>query len=114
MHELGIAEGILSSAVAAAAQAGAPVIHSVDVSIGELTEVMEDALRFAWEAIVPGTLAAGATLNVTMVTPRSECLDCGHPFEHGRFDGARCPACGSYLVTLVCGRELKIDSIDID
>lgn len=114
MHELGIAEGILGSAIDAAQGAGGSKINSVDVTIGELTEVMEDALQFAWEAITPGTTAEGATLAVTMVGARSVCADCGHEWDHGRYDGGQCPACQSYIVRLLVGRELKIDSIDID
>ena len=114
MHEMGIAEGILSSAEDAAREAGATRINSVDVTIGELTEVMEDALHFAWEALREGTMAEGATLNVTMLSARTRCFDCGIEFDHGRYDGTRCPECGSYVVQLLTGRELKIDSIDID
>lgn|SRR5574340_1684888 len=114
MHEMGIAEGILTSAVDAAEQAEGVRINSVDVTIGELTEVSEDALQFAWEALRTGTIAEGATLNVTMLDAASLCADCGREFAHGRWDGARCPACESYIVSLVRGRELKIDSIDID
>jgi hydrogenase nickel incorporation protein HypA/HybF len=114
VHELGIAEGILSSAIDAAEGAGGSTINVVEVTIGELTEVMEDALHFAWDAIIPETIAAAAVLNVTMVGAASRCADCDHEWEHGRFDGAQCPACGGYLITLVRGRELRITSIDID
>jgi hydrogenase nickel incorporation protein HypA/HybF len=114
MHEAGIAAGILGSAVAAAEEAGAARIAGVRVTVGVLTEVLEDALQFAWEAASADTLAEGATLEVTMVPARSECLDCGHEFGHGRYDGTRCPACEGYVVSLIAGRELKIDSIDID
>jgi hydrogenase nickel incorporation protein HypA/HybF len=114
MHELGIAQGILDSAITAAKDAGATRINEVDITVGELTEVMEEALHFAWDAIAPGTLAEGASLNVTMVGGISKCALCGHEWEHGRYDGAQCPECKGYIVSLVRGRELKIDSIDID
>lgn len=114
MHELGIAQGILTSAITAAEDADAFRINIVEVSIGELTEVMEDALQFAWEAIRGGTIAEGATLEVTMLTAESQCALCGHRWEHGRYDGAQCPSCSGYIVSLIRGRELKIDSIDID
>ena len=114
MHELGIAQGILTSAITAANDAGATKINSVNVTVGVLTEVMEDSLHFAWEAIRVETMAEDASLNVTMLTATSRCALCGHEWEHGRYDGAQCPSCDQYLVSLVSGRELKIDSIDID
>ncbi|MGB4441655.1 MAG: hydrogenase maturation nickel metallochaperone HypA [Coriobacteriia bacterium] len=114
MHEMGIAEGILSSSITAAEDAGATKINEVDITIGVLTEVMEDSLHFAWEAITPGTMAEAAVLNVTMVEARSRCADCSHEWAHDRYSGAQCPSCSGYLIRLLAGRELKIDSIDID
>jgi hydrogenase nickel incorporation protein HypA/HybF len=114
MHELGIAEGILASAVRGAEDAGASRINRVDVTIGVLTEVMEDALQFAWEAIRTDTMAENAALTVTMLDARTRCSDCGHEWVHDRYTGAQCPACSSYIVMLLAGRELKIDAIDID
>lgn len=114
MHELGIAQGILAAATKAAKDAGATRINVVDVTIGELSEVMEDSLQFAWEAIRQDTMASDATLHVTAVTAESQCALCGHRWEHGRYEGAQCPSCNGYVVSLLRGRELKIDSIDID
>lgn len=114
MHELGIAEGILSAAIKGAEDAGATRINEVVVTIGVLTEVMEDALQFAWEAAREGTMAGQAVLDVTMVDARTRCADCGHEWVHDRYSGAQCPSCSGYILTLLTGRELKIDSIDID
>jgi hydrogenase nickel incorporation protein HypA/HybF len=114
MHEMGIAEGILASAVDAARDAGATRINAVDISVGELTQVVEDALHFAWEVLREGSMAEQAVLNVTVIPARSHCLECGAEYGHSMHDGTRCPTCGSYIVQLVTGRELKIDTIDID
>lgn len=114
MHEMGIAEGILASTLDAARGAGATKVNSVDITVGQLTEVMPDALTFAWDAIVAETIAEGAVLNITMLDAASRCADCGHEWAHDRYSGAQCPSCGGYLVALLRGRELKIDSIDID
>ena len=114
MHEMGIAEGILGSAIDAAREVDATRINEVNVTVGVLTEVMEDALHFAWEAARTGTMAEGATLKVTMLEARTRCNECGVEFSHDRFTGTQCPECGGYFVELLAGRELKIDSIDID
>ena len=113
MHEMGIADGILRASIEGAEQANATRINSVDVTIGVLTEIMEDALQFAWDVLSRETMAEGAVLNVTMIEACSRCADCDAEFGHGRFD-TTCPTCGSYMVELVTGRELVIDSIDID
>ena len=113
MHEMGITSGILASAVEAAETEGATRINSVTVSIGDLTEIVEDALQFAWEALTPGTMAEGSKLIVVHVSPKSRCVQCGIEFEHDKWD-MTCPECESFLIEQIAGRELRIDSIDID
>lgn len=113
MHEMGITNGILEVAEEAAEKAGAARITAIDVSIGELTEVVETALHFAFDALAPGTMAEGAELRVRMVSPRSHCEECGTDFDHDRFE-MLCPACGSFLITTLAGREMRIDSIETE
>lgn len=113
MHEMGITQGILASSVEAAEKAGACRITEIRISVGELTEVVDFALQFAFEALTPGTLAEGATLVVNHVGARSLCNDCGAEYDHDRFQMV-CAECESLNVTLLKGRELRIDSIEAD
>jgi len=111
MHEMGITQGILESSFDAARNAGAVRITEIHVSIGELTEIVEFSLQFAFEALSPGTMAEGAVLVVNHVGARSHCNVCGTDFEHDRFQ-MLCPECDSFDVALLQGRELQIDSIE--
>ncbi|HSK48550.1 MAG TPA: hydrogenase maturation nickel metallochaperone HypA [Coriobacteriia bacterium] len=113
MHEMGITQGILSASFEAAETAGAQRITEIRISVGELTEVVEFALQFAFESLTPGTMAEGATLIVTQVSARSRCNQCETEFDHDRFQ-MLCPECESMDVTLLQGRELQIDSIEAD
>jgi hydrogenase nickel incorporation protein HypA/HybF len=110
---MGITQGILSSSIDAAADAGADRISEIRISIGELTEIQEFALQFAFEALTPGTMAEGATLVVTHIPATSTCNECGTTYEHDRFQ-MLCPNCNSFAVTPITGREMRIDSIDCD
>jgi len=111
MHEMGITQGILSAAFEAAEQAGADKITEIRISVGELTEVQEFALQFAFESLTPGTMAEGAKLAVTHVGARSHCNVCGIDYDHDRFTMV-CSSCGAFDVALLAGRELQIDSIE--
>jgi hydrogenase nickel incorporation protein HypA/HybF len=113
MHELGITEEILRTALEAAAKEGATRVNDVSISVGELTEVMEFALQFNWDVVTQGTIAESATLTVNMIRPRSRCLSCSHEYDHHKLDFT-CPECGNAFVDNLAGRELQIDSIDID
>ena len=116
MHELGIMTGVLDAVQTSAKQAGADRVLRVSLSVGEMTEAIEDALRFAVEALSEQrefALCAGAELDITMVCPRSRCLECGAEYDHDRFH-MLCPECGSFATELIAGRELQIDSIEVD
>lgn len=111
MHEMGIMQGILDAAVSAAADAGAPRISAIALTIGETTEIQDFALQFAFEALSPGTIAEGAELKVTFNHLRSRCNDCSQEFGHERYD-MLCPHCGSFNLTTLQGNEMRIDYIE--
>ncbi|MDZ4168930.1 MAG: hydrogenase maturation nickel metallochaperone HypA [Coriobacteriia bacterium] len=111
MHEMGITAGILDASIEAAENAGATRIVEIKVSVGELTEIVEFALQFAFEALTPGTIAEGAILVVNHVGATAHCNECGIDYEHDRFQ-MLCPECDSLNVTPLTGRELQVDSIE--
>ncbi|MFR7746605.1 MAG: hydrogenase maturation nickel metallochaperone HypA [Eggerthellaceae bacterium] len=113
MHELGIMTGVLESAEEAAKNAGADKVLKISLSVGVMTEAIEDVLRFAFDALSEGTIFEGCELEITMIQPVSICLDCGNEFEHDRFH-MTCPECGSPFLQLIQGKELRIDSIEVD
>lgn len=113
MHEMGITQGILASAIDAATEAGATHIEEIRITIGDLTEIQEFALQFAFEALTPDTMAEGAILTVEHLSPKSHCNQCGLDYEHDRFQ-ATCPECDAFDVALLQGREMRIDSIECD
>ncbi len=113
VHEMGITQGILASAFEAADKAGATQITEIRISVGELTEIQDFALQFAFESLTPGTIAEGATLTVNSIPARSHCNSCGADYDHDRFQMI-CPVCESLNVTPLQGRELRIDSIEAE
>ena len=113
MHELGIMTGVIHSVEEVAKQNNAREVLLIKMSIGEMTEAMEDALQFAFEVASIDTLCEGAKLEVNIIAPKSRCDECGLEFEHNRFIRT-CPECDSLATTLLSGREMQIDSIEID
>ena len=113
MHEMGIMNDVLSTCEETARAAGKDRITHIALTIGELTDIQDFALQFAFEALSPATMAAGATLEVTYVAPQSRCRACGKVYGHDRFT-MLCPGCGSYEIEQLCGRELQIDTIEAD
>ena len=110
MHELGIMTGVMES-VESVAREG---VLKVSLQVGVMTEAIEDALQFAFEALAENNdYFEGATLEVEMIQPKSICTQCGHEFTHDRFH-MLCPECGSPFLQLLEGKELQISSIEVD
>jgi hydrogenase nickel incorporation protein HypA/HybF len=113
MHEFSLMASVLDVAEAAARQAGALKITRITLAIGQLTEVLPDAMRFAHEAMSPGTLAEGSELVLHEIEARSRCLSCGLEYPHDRYRRT-CPQCDSLASEILAGRELSIESIEVD
>ena len=109
MHELSLMTNLLDAAATAAA--GAPIC-ALRVRVGPLSGVVVDALRFAFEALAPGTPAQGARLDVEETAPSFHCPHCGADYATpvGLYD---CPACGATDGELRGGNELELVSIEV-
>jgi hydrogenase nickel incorporation protein HypA/HybF len=66
-----------------------------------------------FDLIAADTMCAGATLEIRRVKPKLRCTACGALFERQifRFD---CPDCGADGEPTEIGRELYIETIDIE
>ena len=112
MHEFGIAESVLNSALDTARQHGAAKVELVRLRIGALAGVVEEALTFAFEALAEDTPAQGARLAVEKVPVTCYCEACQKEFEVPRFS-YRCPVCQTLSREVRRGRELELISIEV-
>lgn len=113
MHELSIAENILEIVEQSAEGRGALKVNRITLDIGRLSGVETDALRFAMETMVKGTVAEEAEIIYHELETRARCADCG--FE-GQVDDlfSLCPGCRSTQLEISQGREMKVASIEIE
>lgn len=109
MHELSLMTTLLQDALTAAD--GAPVC-ALRVRVGPLSGVVIEALQFAFEALSPGTPAAGARLDIEQTAPAFHCPDCGADYTTP-VGAYQCPACGSSSGELRGGHELELVSIEV-
>jgi hydrogenase nickel incorporation protein HypA/HybF len=111
MHELSIAQSILSIAEKAAPPDG--IITGVNIQVGELSSIEPEALLFAFKAIKEDTLLQKAELNLEIIPGEAQCLDCNTVFHLPAF-GTPCPQCQGFALKITKGREMKVLSITID
>ncbi len=102
----------LELAAAEAARAGATQIHRLRLRVGILSGVVPEALRFAFDALAPGSAAAQARLEIEPVTPVAWCARCETEFA-SEVGAAVCPGCGRVSGELRRGLELELASVEV-
>jgi hydrogenase nickel incorporation protein HypA/HybF len=114
MHELSIVASVVDTVTESlAAYKGARVVE-VRLRVGALASVVVDSLEFCWGIATEGTALEGSKLVVKTLPVVMHCERCGRDVELGGVQSFRCPICGEPCGDLRQGRELEIDSIEID
>jgi hydrogenase nickel incorporation protein HypA/HybF len=113
MHEQSIVESLLSIALENAEKAEALKIHKISLVVGELSGVLDEAVTFYFNFLSRDTIAAGAVIDFKHVPAQLRCRKCEKVFESKDFD-LRCPDCKEQEVDIIAGRELYIDSLEVE
>jgi hydrogenase nickel incorporation protein HypA/HybF len=107
MHELSLAEGVLQLVQDAAERERFARVACLRLEVGQLAGVEVEALRFALEAIAPGTCLAGARVEIDEPPGQGWCARCAQTVAiASRADP--CPRCGSVPVQATGGNELRV------
>jgi hydrogenase nickel incorporation protein HypA/HybF len=112
MHELSMMRQLVAQVAEHAERLGARQVVAVNLAVGEHAGFADDALRFAFEALTPGTVAEGARLNVRRPPARFLCPRCRADYHPGGAD-FRCPRCGTVGRDSGEGSELLIESLEV-
>lgn len=118
MHELSIVSSVVESVTEALrAYPGARVLE-VRLKVGALTAVVEDSLQFCWGIAIDGAedakALAGSRLVVQTVPVMVHCGACGGEGALESLQDFVCPQCGAPATDVRQGRELEIESIEIE
>ena len=114
MHELSIAESIVESVTAALAGYPGAKVREVRLRVGALQSVVPESLEFCWDLAVERTVLAGARLQIAVLPVVVHCSGCGADAELAGVQSFRCPSCGEQCSDVRAGRELEIDSVEIE
>ena len=114
MHEMGIASEIVRIVTESipAEMAGSKVAR-VNLKVGKMAAVVPQSLRFCFEIAAKETPAEGAMLEIQEIAVVARCNDCEHQWEIGE-PAFVCPRCRSGSIEMLSGRELDIDSIELE
>ena len=107
MHELSLAAGILRVVEQARERDPFERVTHLRLEVGALSGVEISALRFALEAMAPGTCMAEALIDIDEPAAAAWCMPCSQTVTiRSRLDP--CPLCGSHQLHATGGTELRV------
>lgn len=113
MHELGVTENIVNITLAKAGEAQANKVIQINLVVGELSGFVPDCIQFYFDSLSKNTIAQGAALHFESVPAQLRCRDCSTIF-HPQDTLWSCPKCGGQSVEIFKGRELYIESVEVE
>jgi hydrogenase nickel incorporation protein HypA/HybF len=119
MHEVSIALNIIKIAGEELEKANARLparqglgIKKIHLSIGKLSGVVIESLRFALDVSKKDGPLFNSDITIDEVPAKMKCQSCGHEFEAEDFY-ITCPKCNEYHLEVLTGKELIIKSLTI-
>jgi len=114
VHELSIVEALIEQVQKEVRRSGHNGrVTRLELSVGRLSGVNVHSIRFAFEMLAPGTVVEAADVEIAQPGAVCACAACGEATEIDELVD-RCPACGSGEVTFEGGRDLLLESIDLE
>ena len=114
MHELAIVEALIDQVQQELDRAGQRGrVVQVEVSIGRLSGVYPEAVRFAFGLLAAGTVVDGAAIVVEEPKPVCHCHVCSAREEIDDLV-VQCPKCAADEITIEGGRDMMLQSIEIE
>lgn len=112
MHEMSLCEGIRTIVEEQAHAHDVAAIKTVRVEIGCFSGVEKQALSFAFDVVMRGSVAEGAKLVMIDLPGRAMCYDC---MKEVQIDDrlAPCPDCGGGKLMPVAGDEMRIKDLEV-
>jgi hydrogenase nickel incorporation protein HypA/HybF len=115
MHELAVTKSILRLVLNAAQQKKAKKIQAIYLIVGEMRNLEQDWIQRYFDYISKDTIAEGAQIEVTKVPVAFGCKLCGKEFTADLYENKKllCPYCGGFEYTLLFGRELLVEKMEV-
>jgi hydrogenase nickel incorporation protein HypA/HybF len=112
MHEIGIMEDTLKLALEYAKRENATKITRLKMRVGDMSSVIPDSLQFAFDVMIKGTIAEGATLEIETIPVTCYCSNCQKEFTPKTLF-YECPECHQLTTKILTGKELELTSLEV-
>lgn len=113
MHEISIAQNLLDLIDETVKKHNGKAVSRVTIKIGKLSSVEPPLLQTAFDALKGKTVAENANLIIHIQEIVAICNTCNRVFTLNGFD-LQCPQCKSSDIDIVEGRDMVLESLDIE
>lgn len=113
MHEFSLVLNIIDIVTEYAIKENAKEVKEVEIEVGELSGVVIDAMEFALQTAVKGTLIEHSVVHIQEIKGMARCTSCLHEFETDSLFKP-CPQCKTCAPDIIHGKELRVKSIVIE
>ena len=93
-----------------ARNANTSVINEIELDIGSQSGVVLEALEFAMQSAVKGTMLENAKVKINHIQAKAACAQCHNEFFVEDIF-TPCPECGNPFCEIIRGKELRVKSI---
>lgn len=114
MHELSLISSVVDAVTESLAAYPGARVKEVRLRVGALAAVIEDSLQFCYGIAIEDTPLAGSVLVVKTIPVVGRCDACRADVEIASLQSFRCPRCDGPVSDLRQGRELEIESVEIE
>jgi hydrogenase nickel incorporation protein HypA/HybF len=113
MHEQSIVENLMTLALEHAQKGNANKILKINVVVGELSGAVDESMDLYFNFLRKGTIAEEGVIVYRHVPAEFCCRKCGKTFTAQNSD-YRCPDCKEHDVDIIGGRELYLESLEVE
>jgi len=115
MHELPVIKLIMDICLKHAKKNDARKIITVDLKVGEMSDLEPEWMQKYFSYIAEGTIAEGCRLQIEVVPLVLRCDSCGHEFNANirEVKAVKCPNCNSTKYKIESGQKYYIDHMEV-
>lgn len=123
MHEVSVVSNLVNAAVAELEKYEVLKVNSITVVIGDMTNLGEEQMSFAYEIVTRGTILEGSKFIVEHEPISVKCDECGYEgpvkvlfdpdFDTHAIPILSCPECSGHI-QVISGQSCMIKCMDIE
>ncbi len=123
MHEVSVVSNLVNAAISELEKYNVSKVNSMTVIIGDMTNLGEEQMSFAYEIVTRGTILEGSEFIVEHEPIEVECNGCGYKgpvkmlsdpdFDTHAIPVMSCPQCSGHI-QVISGQSCMIKCMDIE